>query len=461
MAISSWSIFRISFAILAALILLTLSQTTGSVHAATFTVTNTNDAGAGSLRQAILDANASAGADTITFDAAVFPPGTPATISPTNALPTITGDLTIDASGAGVIIDGPAGGGVDGLNFGAGTFSLIGGGGLTIQNFTEDGVHIDATGDVTISGTTTNGNGDYGVHIIDAGNVTITNSTANNNGSIGFLVFDGDGNAATAVAEITVTGSTANSNVNWGFDLVALGDLTISGSTANENDSPGFELRAGNITVTDSTANDTIDDDGLELHSDGDIVVCGLTANRNFDGGIDLDQDSGQVANARVTNSVFENNLGAGIDFDTSSLSPSGTFLANGNNISGNVVNGLELDDDVTVDATGNWWGDATGPSPGGTGDSIDPGPGSVDFDPFLTAPNADAGTCEPAPTPVPPAAPTPTPTSAPAALPDTGGTPSDGGSGGLAWLAAITGAIALMGAGSGLWLANQRRRVR
>jgi hypothetical protein len=35
-------------------------------QAATFTVTVTNDSGAGSLRQAILDANAAAGEDTIT-----------------------------------------------------------------------------------------------------------------------------------------------------------------------------------------------------------------------------------------------------------------------------------------------------------------------------------------------------------------------------------------------------------
>jgi hypothetical protein len=38
------------------------------VRAATFTVTNTNDSGAGSLRQAILDANGSGGADTISFN---------------------------------------------------------------------------------------------------------------------------------------------------------------------------------------------------------------------------------------------------------------------------------------------------------------------------------------------------------------------------------------------------------
>ena len=36
--------------------------------AATFTVINTNDSGAGSLRQAVIDANANAGADTIDFN---------------------------------------------------------------------------------------------------------------------------------------------------------------------------------------------------------------------------------------------------------------------------------------------------------------------------------------------------------------------------------------------------------
>src|SRR5688572_23214049 len=36
--------------------------------AATFTVTNTNDSGAGSLRQAILDANANPGQDMISFN---------------------------------------------------------------------------------------------------------------------------------------------------------------------------------------------------------------------------------------------------------------------------------------------------------------------------------------------------------------------------------------------------------
>jgi hypothetical protein len=64
--------------------------------AATLTVTNTNDFGPGSLRQAILNASAAPGADTIVFNI----PGTGVhTISPLSPLPPLTDD-------AGVTIDG-------------------------------------------------------------------------------------------------------------------------------------------------------------------------------------------------------------------------------------------------------------------------------------------------------------------------------------------------------------------
>ena len=62
-----WALFIISGFMLAAL---AIWRAPRAVQAAgtTFTVTNTNDSGAGSLRQAILDANANAGADTIAFN---------------------------------------------------------------------------------------------------------------------------------------------------------------------------------------------------------------------------------------------------------------------------------------------------------------------------------------------------------------------------------------------------------
>jgi titin len=65
-------------------------------HAATFTVTNISDFGPGSLRQAILDANAAPGADRIVFNI----PGVGIhTISPLSTLPDLTDD-------AGATIDG-------------------------------------------------------------------------------------------------------------------------------------------------------------------------------------------------------------------------------------------------------------------------------------------------------------------------------------------------------------------
>ena len=89
---------------------------------ATFVVTTTADEGPGSLRQAMLDANAAPGADNIHF---TLPgaAGTVRTIRPLSALPDVTGPTTLDAAtqagyaGTPVVeIDGSAAGDdVDGL----------------------------------------------------------------------------------------------------------------------------------------------------------------------------------------------------------------------------------------------------------------------------------------------------------------------------------------------------------
>jgi hypothetical protein len=64
-----------------------------AASAGTFTVTNVNDSGAGSLRQAVLDANNAAGADTIAFN--ITGSGVH-TLVIGSGLPTITEALTID-----------------------------------------------------------------------------------------------------------------------------------------------------------------------------------------------------------------------------------------------------------------------------------------------------------------------------------------------------------------------------
>jgi hypothetical protein len=76
-------------------LVLALMPTGHTARAATYTVTNTNDSGAGSLRQAIIDANANPGTDTIDFNIPCG--GGVCTITPTSPLPTLTDDdTTID-----------------------------------------------------------------------------------------------------------------------------------------------------------------------------------------------------------------------------------------------------------------------------------------------------------------------------------------------------------------------------
>ena len=70
---------------------------------ATFTVTTIADAGAGSLRQAVLDANASGGADTIEFEAATF--SSDQTIAVSSEM-LITDSLTIAGPSSTLMLDG-------------------------------------------------------------------------------------------------------------------------------------------------------------------------------------------------------------------------------------------------------------------------------------------------------------------------------------------------------------------
>ena len=121
---------------------------------ATFLVNTTADSGAGSLRQAILDSNATPGSNTIDFGI-----GTGAqTISLLSALPNITVPVLIDGttqpgytSAPLIDLDGTsAGSGANGLDLAAGS------GGSTIRalvinNFSGDGISITTTGNIVQS----------------------------------------------------------------------------------------------------------------------------------------------------------------------------------------------------------------------------------------------------------------------------------------------------------------------
>jgi FG-GAP-like repeat len=112
-----------------------------SADAATFTVTATADSGAGSLRQAILDANANAGTDQIHFSV-----GTGAqTLTVTSDLPAVTGPVTIDGTTQ------PGYGGTNLIRIDASNDTLkldVQAGGSTIRglDFTRLQVHLTTNG---------------------------------------------------------------------------------------------------------------------------------------------------------------------------------------------------------------------------------------------------------------------------------------------------------------------------
>jgi hypothetical protein len=119
-----------------------------------FTVTNTNEAGEGSLRQAILNADGSADPVTITF---AIPGSGPQTIVPLSPLPALTTRVVVDgtsqpgyASQPLIVLDGSgAGAGADGLTVAAGNSTVAG---LAVNLFSGAGMHLENAGGDLITG---------------------------------------------------------------------------------------------------------------------------------------------------------------------------------------------------------------------------------------------------------------------------------------------------------------------
>jgi hypothetical protein len=229
------------------------------VHATTITVTNTNDSGPGSLRQALLDAN---DGDTITF-------------AITGTIGLTSGELLVDKS---ITISGP---GADNLAVDGNANSRV--------------FHIDSARIVSISGLTiTNGNvtGDFpngsgGGIYNDHATLTISDCAINSNsatGSGGGILND---SSETGSATLTINNSTLNGNsgltgggiYNAAFDGGSAA-LTISNSTFSGNLAPdGFDGAIDSVgnfgspdTVLVTIANSTLSGNSAGLNGDGDAI---------------------------------------------------------------------------------------------------------------------------------------------------------------------------------------------
>ena len=222
----------------------TSATATAATIGGTFTVTNTNDSGFGSLRDAM--ANAASG-DTINFSLAY-----PATITLASTL-TINTNLTISGPGASnVAISG---------NNAVQVFSIGGGitvniSGVTIQNGSAPGYTygggFENGGTLTLSNSTVSGNSatyDVGA-IYNYGTLTLSNSTVSGNSAT--YAVGGIYNPGT----LTLTNSTVSGNSSsFGGGIYNQGTLTLSNSTVSGNSASdaGGIYNYGTLTLTNST----------------------------------------------------------------------------------------------------------------------------------------------------------------------------------------------------------------
>lgn len=270
--------------------LLTLAAT---AHAATtITVTSAADAGANTLRQAILDANADASPDPVTIAFAI---GTgAASIAPTTALPAITRPVVIDGTTQPGFADAPlveirgdsAPDGTSGLALHSHAGSTVRG--LVINRFTHDenvngGYAIEiASGsndhliagnylgtDATGAAAAANSRGGL---LVRGGNATIGGTTAadrnvlSGNTSYGVLFLGGSGSTVLGnYIGLDAAGTTALPNLDGVIIFAPAADVTVGGTEAGEGNviaaggsgvgvfSTGGTMVLGNLIGTDAS----------------------------------------------------------------------------------------------------------------------------------------------------------------------------------------------------------------
>jgi len=295
---------------------------------ATFPVSNPNDSGAGSLRQAILDANANPGLDTIAFNIA----GSGVhTIKPLSPLPPLVDPVLIDGTtqpgyaGLPLIeINGSSAGANSGLRLLGGN-SLIRG--LAINRFSLDAIQVEGPGTNVLqanyvgtdpAGITQRQNGQEGIII---------------NGSFGNLV--GGTNAG--------EGNLISGNADAGVYLLNGGANRVQGNRIGTSITGASNLGNGNngVTVYNSFGN-TIG--GESAAARNLISGNGSSGVYLFGDGSKSNVIQGNLIGADISGKSRLSNIGDGITvFNASGNVIGGTTSTQGNLISGNNQAGLYL----------------------------------------------------------------------------------------------------------------------
>jgi titin len=360
-----------------------------------YAVINTSDSGEGSLRQAILDANAhTSEANTIIFD--IRGQG-PQTIRPLTALPAITNPLTIDATfqpgyaGSPLIdLDGHLTYNVEGLTITADN-SVVRGLGITFfLGNNHAGVRLQGNGDHiegcyvvgNENGVLTSGSDDViGGTGAGAGNLI----SHNNNDGIDIF---GDNNVVqgnTIGTDITGTQRLGNGYgvfINHASGNLIGGTAAGAGNLVSGNDYGIFiaagdnTLVQGNLIGTDITGTSAVANghSGIFVGGSGNTIGgtsagAGNLVSGNLIDGIQFqffagtnNLVQGNLIGTDITGTQALGNGGDGVFLDADGDTIGGTAAGAGNLISGNTFDGIDIPTGINTTIQGNKIGtDITG----------------------------------------------------------------------------------------------------
>jgi hypothetical protein len=307
-------------------------------RAATFLVSNANDSGTGSLRQALTDSTATAEADQIVFDETFF--GTPRTLTLTTPLIfSNLGEVTIIGPGANFLeiippppvpITSPPS---YALQIGGNTrlaLSSVKLRGLVVQspasayveraNFTNFGISNSGATTLNLSVVSSCGGRGYGGGIFNSGTMVINRTliTGNSVSSAQGIMFANGGGIANlgsgSSADMTIYNSIISNNQTVGSAPTRQGGGVYSASGT---------VRIYNSIIKNNTA---LGGGGIQNINGGNLLLFNTTVTGNSGGGI----VSPGSAGGRVVNSTIIGNPGT--DF-----SDTGALVLIGNSIIGNV----------------------------------------------------------------------------------------------------------------------------
>ncbi|HUA03857.1 MAG TPA: choice-of-anchor Q domain-containing protein [Solirubrobacteraceae bacterium] len=298
------------------------------------TVTNSNDSGAGSLRDAIANANPNGGT-TITFDPSLSGRTITLTTSPLIVTHGLTiaglgaGSLTIDGDGRSTVFDIEANAQTDNVTISGLTITggALNGGGITGGG----GILANSVDTLTLTGDTITGNetsigsaddaGGGGV-FVNGGALSVTSSTISGNtvtitGTSGSD--NGGGGVYSASGVVAITGSDVSNNT-----------LQIASTMDGDNGGGGIYSAGGAILLSA----DTIDGNTFTLQSDngGDNGGAGV-----YSAGGDVDVFASSISGntGNVTSNFPDNGGGAVWDDGRTSTYYDSTLSANSMTVAG------------------------------------------------------------------------------------------------------------------------------